>query len=136
MWGANDPDCRKPMVWDDIPYDDERFMPDQTLRSPDKVTVNKDLLEHYKKLIAIRNAHPELQSGSIETLVTDDVQDVYGFRRTQNNNVTDVYLNNSGKPAVLTLKGKSKDLLSGQIFTGEITLHPKQGVILKKISEP
>ncbi|QOJ28156.1 MAG: alpha-amylase [Ignavibacteriales bacterium] len=133
MWGANDPDCRKPMVWDDIPYDDERFMPDQTLRSPDKVTVNKDLLEHYKKLIAIRNTHPELQTGSIETLVTDDVQDVYGFRRTQNNNVTDVYLNNSNKPAVLTLKGTYRNLLSGQEFTGEITLHPKQGVILKKM---
>lgn len=133
MWGANDPDCRKPMVWDDILYDDERFMPDQTLRSPDKVTVNKDLLEHYKKLIAIRNAHPELQTGSIETLVTDDEQDVYGFRRILDNNVTNVYLNNSGKPAVLALKGTYWDLLSGQEFTGEITLHPKQGVILKKI---
>ncbi|MCK6614211.1 MAG: alpha-amylase [Ignavibacteriaceae bacterium] len=136
MWGANDPDCRKPMVWDDITYDDERFMHDQTLRSPDKVTVNKDLLEHYKKLIAIRNAHPELQTGLIETLLTDDEQDVYGFRRILDNNVTDVYLNNSNKPAVLNLKGKNKDLLSGQIFTGEITLHPKQGVILKKLFAP
>ena len=24
MWGADDPDCRKPMVWDDITYEDEK----------------------------------------------------------------------------------------------------------------
>ena len=24
MWGADDPDCRKPLVWDDITYEDEK----------------------------------------------------------------------------------------------------------------
>ena len=23
MWGADDPDCRKPMIWDEFIYDDE-----------------------------------------------------------------------------------------------------------------
>ena len=30
MWGSNDPDCRKPMVWPDKKYDAETFNPDQT----------------------------------------------------------------------------------------------------------
>ena len=32
MWGANDPDCRKPMVWDDLEYADEVFDPDGIAR--------------------------------------------------------------------------------------------------------
>ena len=24
MWGADDPDCRKPLIWDDLVYEDER----------------------------------------------------------------------------------------------------------------
>lgn len=131
MWGANDPDCRKPMVWDDIQYDDERFLPDQTLRAPDKVEVNSGPLEHYKKLIAIRNAHPELQTGSIETLLTDDKQDIYGFRRSLGGSFIDVFLNNSSESGVVNIEGKYTDLLSGVKFDGKLTLKPKQGVILK-----
>ncbi len=72
MWGGNDPDCRKPMVWDDIDYDDEVTNPDGSAHAPDKVSVNHDLLDHYKKMIAIRNAHKALQLGSYKTILTDD----------------------------------------------------------------
>ena len=27
MWGADDPDTRKPMVWNDLKYDDEKTHP-------------------------------------------------------------------------------------------------------------
>ena len=36
MWGANDPDCRKPMVWDDLAYNDEVYNADGSTRTPDK----------------------------------------------------------------------------------------------------
>ena len=29
MWGSNDPDCRKPMIWADKKYEAETFNPDQ-----------------------------------------------------------------------------------------------------------
>jgi glycosidase len=35
MWGANDPDCRKPMVWPEKKYSAETFNPDQTKHDPD-----------------------------------------------------------------------------------------------------
>ena len=34
MWGANDPDCRKPMLWDDIDYEPETTRPDGSRREP------------------------------------------------------------------------------------------------------
>jgi glycosidase len=96
MWGANDPCCRKPMVWDDLRYDDEAILPDGTTRSaPDKVEVNHDLLAHYKKLIAIRNAHMALTLGNFHTLLADDDKNVFAFSRRHGNETILVVLNNS-----------------------------------------
>lgn len=96
MWGANDPDCRKPMVWNDMKYDDEKFLPNQTLKNPpDKVVVNFELLDHYKKLIRIRNENPELQLGDFETLLADDQKELYAFSRKLNSEKIIVVINNS-----------------------------------------
>ena len=96
MWGANDPCCRKPMVWDDLRYDDEATLPDGTTRSaPDKVEVNHELLAHYKKLIAIRNAHEALTLGNFHTLLADDDKNVFAFSRRHGNETILVVLNNS-----------------------------------------
>ena len=58
MWGANDPCCRKPMIWKDLSYDDEAYLPDGSKRTnPDTVAFNQELYNHYRKLIHIRNSH-------------------------------------------------------------------------------
>ena len=42
MWGADDPTCRKPMLWEDLaPYD-----------KPEENFVMKDQLAYYKQIIA------------------------------------------------------------------------------------
>ena len=65
MWGADDPDCRKPMVWKDIKYEDETHTPFGKLRKPDKVEQDTALLSFYKKLINIRKENPVLMFGNI-----------------------------------------------------------------------
>lgn len=95
MWGANDPDCRKPMIWDEIEYEDETYNPDQTKRNPDKVEVNLDLLDFYKKLIKLRNESLALKIGNFNTLLTDDKNDVYAFERTYQNERFIIVFNNS-----------------------------------------
>ncbi|MFY0675363.1 MAG: glycoside hydrolase family 13 protein [Bacteroidia bacterium] len=80
MWGANDPDCRKPMIWDDIEYEDEITFPNQTNHTPDKISQNKGLLAFYKKMIGIRNAEPALQLGTYDTFYIDG--DLFGFERS------------------------------------------------------
>ena len=116
MWGANDPDCRKPMVWDDMVYEDEVTLPDGTKKDvPDKVEVNRDLLAHYKKLIALRNALPALRTGSFATLLTDDERQLYGFRRQLGNEEVLVVLNNSNArhEAALDAEGEWEDRWNG-----------------------
>lgn len=48
MWGANDPDCRKPMLWDDIVFEDEVTNAAGSKRRPDKVECNATSLRIIK----------------------------------------------------------------------------------------
>jgi cyclomaltodextrinase / maltogenic alpha-amylase / neopullulanase len=116
MWGPNDPDCRKPMVWDDLVYEDEVTLPDGSKKDqPDKVEVNRDLLEHYRKLIALRRDLPSLRRGSFETVLIDDENQLYGFRRKLNDEEVMVILNNSNekREAVLEVAGNWQDRWNG-----------------------
>lgn len=143
MWGANDPDCRKPMIWDDLKYDDEFFNPDQSKRNPDKVEVNHNLLDHYKKLIHIRNENKALQLGDFQTVLINDKQQLYGFSRNYENESVIVLLNNDSEDhqAVINslTNGMYEDILNGgkritiSNETLRIDLREKWAVILKRI---
>lgn len=116
MWGANDPDCRKPMLWDDLAYEDEVALPDGSKRPvPDRVGPDKGLRDHYRKLIGIRRQFPALRVGTFEVLVADDENGVLAFRRRLGAEEVVVALNNSGgeRTVVLALGVDWKDLLSG-----------------------
>ena len=135
MWGGNDPDCRKPMIWDDIDYDDEVTNPDGSKHAPDKVAVNHDLLAHYKKLIAIRNEHKALQIGSYKTVLTDDDKGVLIFERKYKNETIYVVINNGEHEYQLDAKtlgnGEFVDLISEKIFEDKIHIDTKWGAIIK-----
>jgi len=116
MWGANDPDCRKPMVWDDMEYADEVLLPDGSRREvPDKVAVNRELREHYRQLIALRNELPALRTGSYETLLTDDQRQLFVFRRALGGEQVVVAFNNSDETREFTMPvgGSWRDRFGG-----------------------
>jgi glycosidase len=144
MWGANDPCCRKPMVWDDMNDADEVFLPDGSLRSqPDKVAFDHDLHAYYRKLIHLRNAHRSLQIGDFLTLLCDDAAQVYAFSRTYGNERIVVVLNNSKserRTAVpLRSSGRYQDVLgNGGVYLAaneklEIGSASKEGIILLRV---
>ena len=82
MWGANDPCPRKPMLWSDLNYENEKVNPDQSLKTKeDKNKVDSNLFEFYKKLIKIRNDNKVLSNGNFKTLLVDDEKGIYAFAR-------------------------------------------------------
>jgi|CXWL01.1.fsa_nt_gi glycosidase len=84
MYGADDPSCRKPMLWADLmPYDDpdERIIP--------------DVLEHYRRMIALRNTYPALQLGTFEPLLANDSAGVFAYTRRLDGQEIVVVLNGS-----------------------------------------
>ena len=137
MWGGNDPDCRKPMLWGDITYEDEIYNADRSIHEPDKVEIDQSLLEHYKKLIHIRNEHIALQLGSYKTLLADDENGLLVFERVFEEQKLIIVINNSNNEQIIDipeLKDKCfKDLLSSKKFehSDKKIVSNKWGLILK-----
>jgi len=128
MWGAHDPCCRKPMVWDDIKYFPEKLNANGSEKKPDTVEVNQDIYTHYKKLIQIRKELPSLQKGSYETILKDDHNNLYGFQRQLGDDKVYVIFNKSSHIQTFDLKtenySKFVDMLNGGRYNAD-----KEGVI-------
>jgi len=94
MWGADDPTCRKPMLWEDLqPYD-----------KPEENAVMKDHLDFYRRAIALRQEISALRSGYFETLLTDDEQDVWAFARGDAAGTAVVVLNASDESREVSIQ--------------------------------
>lgn len=124
MWGANDPDCRKPMIWEDIQYEDS------------DVSINSDLFDFYKKAISIRRNNVSLNIGDFQTLITNDSENLYAFMRLSAKQKIVVVINNSDSEKVIQLpiKGKFKQIpLFDNIIIKKnmITIGAKEGAILE-----
>ncbi|MBC7851570.1 MAG: alpha-glucosidase C-terminal domain-containing protein [Chitinophagaceae bacterium] len=102
MWGSNDPDCRKPMVWADKKYDAETMNPDQSRHDPDLVTFNSDLFNWYKKFIALRKQYQSIRLGTYKTIAIDDAQKLYAFSRKLGDEEVIVIINRGQKPATFS----------------------------------
>lgn len=134
MWGANDPDCRKPMLWADKKYDAETFNPNQSTHDPDEVLFNQDLFNWYKKFIRIRQQYESVRLGSYNTLVVDDAKRMYAFSRKLGNEEVIVIVNRSNKPLLFThqvLEGRQyKNILTNQTVVKQITVNAMDIVVL------
>lgn len=136
MWGGNDPDCRKPMIWKELKYEDEITLPNQKVRNPDKVEVNQELFEHYKKLIAIRKAYPSLQTGDYTTLIADDEKNLFAFERNLGDEKVRVYINNGSEHQTIVWPKTNqtwKNLITGEMLnttSTDLPMPPKQALIL------
>lgn len=144
MWGADDPDCRKPMVWSDVSYEDERANYDpKKIRPVDKVKPDTALFDFYKKLTALRKGNPVLVYGDVEFKLADDKKMVLAYSRRFGNEEIVAIFNRSYKKQSVTVPvkniGSFRNLLSpdGKQFTTtsaglEIILDPLSGMILKR----
>lgn len=94
MWGADDPTNRKPMLWEELqPYEE-----------PEENFVMHDLLEHYRKIIRVRNQFVSLRVGDIRTLLVDDERDLWVFMRQFDEEQVLIALNPSDQPHTVELQ--------------------------------
>lgn len=110
MWGADDPDNRKPMLWGDLQYSNETSVPFEGMtRSNDVVAPDEALKAFYKKLIAMRKEHADvLVGGKLETLFARDASDVLIYRRV---------IPNTNKMAIIFLnKGAGSLPMNGNVI--------------------
>ncbi len=122
MWGADDPDCRKPMLWTDMKFKDEKAHPFGKKRNADKNAFDADLFKYYQQLIALRKKHPAFTWGDINMFLTEDEKDVIGFTRMYTGSRVAVVINNSPKQQSVTVtlheglrSYKWENLFGGQV---------------------
>jgi len=144
MWGADDPDCRKPMIWDDIVYEDERTAFDPTKsRQVDPVRPDTTLKLFYENLCKMRKENPVLVYGDLSFSVADDKKMVLAYSRWMGKKEIVVVFNRSFKPQSVKVpvknNGEYLNLLTGSdksIITNnnniELNLEPLTAVVLKK----
>lgn len=85
MWGADDPDDRKPMLWKEYDYEPEQHHPQGKERPVDDNTFDEQLFNWYKKLGRIRNQHQALQTGYQQEMLIQNDQNILAFARVLNN---------------------------------------------------
>ena len=99
MWGADDPDDRKPLVWADLRYEDERAHPFGRTRHPDRVVPDTALFRLYRDLIALRKQNLRLfVDGKLNWLLTDDARGLLLYDRVLGDRRAIVAFNVSNTP--------------------------------------
>ena len=99
MWGADDPDERKPIVWADLLYEDETAHPFGRPRRRDRVVPDTALFRVYRELIALRTQHLRLfVDGSVAWLLTDDARGLLAYERVLGDERAIVAFNASEAP--------------------------------------
>ena len=143
MWGGDDPDDRKPMVWPGLDYDDEKAHPFGKERPTDKVEFNRELFNWYKSMISIRKENEALSLGDIEFFVIDEDKEVFGYKRVYNDEEIWTIVNNNPDKFDLSymhdlfpMNKKVKDLITGNEYSFDnkklrSQLKPYQILVLK-----
>lgn len=146
MWGADDPDDRKPMVWPDYAYDPETHHPLGRSRTPDEVAFKQELFDFHRDVIAMRNDEEALRRGSFDVIHTNDDAGTFGFRRSSPTDSLIVVLNRGERDVTVILDAKDaesytpifKTALQGTMrYTGEgralsLSIPALGGIVLKK----
>ena len=139
MWGADDPSCRKPLIWTDYDFEDESAHPLDMERPVDKVRFNDDLFAYYQKVIKIRRQNPVLFLGKISFINSTDKK-LLAYSRYDNENEI-ITIINSGEETIefkssTRFSTKYSDILNNTNITQEgknirINIEPKTAVLLK-----
>ncbi len=134
MWGADDPDCRKPLWWPEYQFQAEtRTNIQPGPKQYDSVAFNKTQFDYYKKLIQIRKENPVLSLGEIQFLETTGK--TLAYKRFDANNEIYVLFNqdNHSQHFILPAFNQYINLITGKIVNGQsLYLKPYSAMILKR----
>lgn len=116
MWGGDDPNCRKPMLWKDFTYETETTHPYNRPRTHDVVAPNFTLSAFYKQLIQLRKSHPALVHGDLKFTLVDDSKQVLAYTRSLENSTILVVINRSSTDQEIDVKNEiDRNLLTNEV---------------------
>ena len=146
MWGATDPYCRKPMLWKEFLYDNEKNPSHINQNEVYEQKVDSDLFEWYKKLIRIRLENKTLIYGKFREVFADNERDVIAYERVIEDQSIIVVINNSFNSwenvefetnyqdeRFIDLVTEGRTFRTGSNGKIKLDLNAKEGMILRKV---
>ena len=146
MWGATDPYCRKPMLWKEFLYDNEKNPSHINQNEVYEQKVDSDLFEWYKKLIRIRLENKTLVYGKFREIFADNERDVIAYERVIEDQLIIVVINNSFNSwenvefetnyqdeRFIDLVTEGRTFRTGSNGKIKLDLNAKEGMILRKV---
>ena len=146
MWGATDPYCRKPMLWKEFLYDNEKNPSHINQNEVYEQKVDSDLFEWYKKLIRIRLENKTLIYGKFREIFADNERDVIAYERVIEDQLIIVVINNSFNSwenvefetnyqdeRFIDLVTEGRTFRTGSNGKIKLDLNAKEGMILRKV---
>lgn len=132
MWGGDDPDDRKPLMWPELKFDNEtrtNFQPGT--KTYDAIEFNKEHFDFYKKLATIRNTNPVLANGKMEFMNAEGK--MLSYKRYDEKDEIIVLFNlEFGKHSIdLPARRKYIDLFTNKLVSGRVTLNALSAAVLR-----
>ncbi len=130
MWGADDPHDRKPMVWEDMSYEDEVVTNASGFKNgigTYPVNVEKDLLLHYTRLGNIRKQSEALRTGTVQFIPYPNNDEIIVFTRESTNEKYICYFNLSSDSELIEYQTDAEEVVDMQ--KGDKTPLEKNGIL-------
>ncbi|MFZ1702950.1 MAG: glycoside hydrolase family 13 protein [Saprospiraceae bacterium] len=129
MTGADDPDCRKPLIWPDIDFEIETPFKESDFTYSEKQTMDDDLFDYYASLIRLRKSSKAFTSGRYQFLNLANNQNILCYKREEGIEKYVVIFNKNNKKQNIEIPSTIK--IKKQVFNfGNVTsLEGKQLIL-------
>jgi glycosidase len=111
IWGGDDPDCRKPMPWPDLPMATEKTDPIGRERPEDDADFDPELHGFFTAAIALHNGNAAFKSADFAVLAAEDDKNVFVYARGTGDSRRVVALNRSAEPQTVTFDGPAEKII-------------------------
>ncbi|MBK8625619.1 MAG: glycoside hydrolase family 13 protein [Saprospiraceae bacterium] len=133
MYGADDPDNRKPLIWPDIKFDKESQSDFSSYKYEEDIAFDQDMFDYYKSLIILRKSHPAFIYGTYRIIDVSKGKNVLAYYRIQNAEKFIVVFNNNAEVNEINLPEASENCKI--VFQyGKDAISLNQTMILKPFS--
>ena len=123
MYGGNDPDCRKPMHWPEMSFDDEieyhSGLPIYKHKHP--AAADMEMHAFYKKIIALRRGSKALMQGTMTTDYADPEKRVWVISRRSGFERVIFAFNCEDKPVLVKMNGHAGEEF-GDYFGNDVNI--------------
>ena len=108
MWGADDPDNRKPMVWEGMNFEPQTISPAGQPKRNDDVNFDGPLHSYYREALGLRKKYPVLMDGPYQLIGAENATRMFAFARTGPETVIAVF-NRHTTPQTFTFQFGTTD---------------------------